>query len=51
MVFVVCFMYVDFFRKPPFKAASGSKSSVLEGICLIKLNLHLGKKSRQEFSS
>lgn len=38
-------MHVDLFRKPSFKAASGSESSLLEGTCLIKLNLHLGKRT------
>lgn len=38
-------MCVDLFRKLSFKAACGLKSSLLEGTCLIKLNLHLGKRT------
>lgn len=44
-------MCVDLFRKPSFKVASSLESSLLEDTCLIKLNLHLGKRTGKNSAS
>lgn len=44
LMFLLLHACMPLFRKPSFKAVLGSQSSLLAGMCLIKLNLHLGKR-------